>query len=101
MAPTIPNWLSHEVLMDAGEHRALYPYPRLENILSPADCRKAVLPETAAFEEEFGIDLVTRSIGCYGVSTRSATSSHRTPMCRRRIINPPSIGRRRILAPPS
>jgi hypothetical protein len=58
MDTRLPDWLSLEGLVDAAEHRALYPYPLLENILSPDDCRSAALNETRAFEDEFGRDLV-------------------------------------------
>ena len=49
-----PDWLRHLVLTDEGASRPLYPYSLLKNILSPSDCREAVLNETAPFEEEFG-----------------------------------------------
>jgi hypothetical protein len=53
-----PDWLSLEQLSDAGDLRALYPYPLLENIPFPGHCRKAASNETAAFEQEFGLDIV-------------------------------------------
>jgi len=58
MDSKIPDWLSVEQLVDAGEHRALYPYPLLGNIRSASECRTCALNETEAFEEEFGRDLV-------------------------------------------
>ncbi len=53
-----PDWLSLEPVLDPTPNRALYPYPLLNNILSAADCREAVIDETASLEQEFGRDLV-------------------------------------------
>jgi hypothetical protein len=58
MANTNPDWLIRAILVDEGPTRALFPYPLFRNILSPSDCRTAVLNETAAFEQEFGASVV-------------------------------------------
>jgi len=46
-------------ILDAGQpNRPLFPYDQYREILSPKDCRNAVIDETAGLEEEFGRELV-------------------------------------------
>jgi hypothetical protein len=45
-------------LLDEGLSTAVYPYVHLKEILTPEDCRRAVIDETEALEVEFGRAIV-------------------------------------------
>jgi hypothetical protein len=54
------GWLQRGGLRDEGLHTAVYFYFKLKNILTPEDCRPAVLEETEPLEREFGRPVVER-----------------------------------------
>jgi hypothetical protein len=56
MPTALKVWLAP--LLDEGAATAVYPYAQLREILTPGDCRRAVLDETQPLEVEFGQALV-------------------------------------------